>query len=61
MYDLFDEVMLLSEGQIIYHGPRERVLPYFESLGYVCPSHVDAADFLQEVSDLSTRSTRLDD
>lgn len=39
----------MSEGQIIYHGPREETLPYFESLGYVCPPHVDEADFLQEL------------
>lgn len=41
--------MLLSEGQIIYHGPREEMLLYFESLGYFCPSSVDPADFLQEL------------
>jgi len=24
-YNLFDDVMLLSQGQIVYHGPREEV------------------------------------
>lgn len=46
---MFDEVILLSEGQIIFHGKRELILPYFESLGYICPSYVDVADFLQEL------------
>lgn len=49
VYNLFDEVLLLSEGQIIYHGPRPEILPYFENLGYICPEHVDEADFLQEL------------
>lgn len=46
---MFDEVILLSEGQIIFHGKRELIIPYFESLGYICPSYVDIADFLQEL------------
>uniref|UniRef100_A0A804LC09 ABC transporter family G domain-containing protein n=1 Tax=Zea mays TaxID=4577 RepID=A0A804LC09_MAIZE len=30
VFDLFDDVMLLSEGQIVYQGPREYVLEFFE-------------------------------
>lgn len=26
-YNLFDDVMLLSQGQIVFHGPREEVRP----------------------------------
>lgn len=47
VYNLFDEILLLCEGQIVYQGPREEILPYFEELGYYCPEHVDEADFLQ--------------
>lgn len=50
VFNLFDDLVLLSKGQIIYHGPIDNVLEYFEGLGYVCPPHVDVADFLQEVS-----------
>mmetsp|Transcript_6808 Transcript_6808/g.11284 ORF Transcript_6808/g.11284 Transcript_6808/m.11284 type:complete len:1439 (+) Transcript_6808:110-4426(+) len=49
VFNLFDDLILLSQGQIIYHGPVERVLEYFEGIGYVCPPDVDVADFLQEV------------
>eukprot|EP01038_Epipyxis_sp_PR26KG_P010860 gene10860-14577_t len=49
VYDLFDDVILMSEGQIIFQGSRTEVLPYFESLGYVCPAGSDVADFLQEI------------
>lgn len=49
-FELFDEVILLSEGQIIYQGPRENVLEFFGSLGFKCPERKGVADFLQEVT-----------
>lgn len=49
-FDLFDDVILLSEGQIIYQGPREHVLEFFESCGFECPERKGTADFLQEVT-----------
>jgi ABC-type multidrug transport system ATPase subunit len=33
-FALFDELILLSDGQIIYSGPVQNVVPHFESLGY---------------------------
>jgi len=48
-YNLFDDVMLLSDGQIVYHGHREDVLDFFESMGFRCPDRKGVADFLQEV------------
>ncbi|CAM6083756.1 unnamed protein product [Calypogeia fissa] len=49
-YDLFDDVILLSEGQIAYHGPISDILEFFESLGFKCPERKGVADFLQEVT-----------
>eukprot|EP01018_Ginkgo_biloba_P008437 Gb_15305 [translate_table: standard] len=49
-YELFDDVILLSEGQIVYQGPCECVLEFFESLGFRCPERKGVADFLQEVT-----------
>jgi ABC-type multidrug transport system ATPase subunit len=46
---LFDEIILLSEGRLIYVGPLEKVEAYFAKLGYVCPANVDIADFLQVI------------
>lgn len=49
-YDLFDEIILLSDGQIVYEGPREYVLDFFEFMGFKCPERKGVADFLQEVT-----------
>ncbi|WOK93915.1 ABC transporter G family member 39 [Canna indica] len=49
-YELFDDIVLLSEGQIVYQGPRENVLDFFEAMGFKCPDRKGVADFLQEVT-----------
>ena len=49
-FDLFDDIILLSEGQIVYQGPRENVLEFFEHMGFKCPERKGVADFLQEVT-----------
>ncbi|KAI4380936.1 hypothetical protein MLD38_007066 [Melastoma candidum] len=49
-YDLFDDIVLLSDGQIVYQGPREYVLEFFEGMGFKCPERKGVADFLQEVT-----------
>ena len=49
-FGLFDDIILLSDGQIVYQGPREHVLEFFESIGFKCPERKGVADFLQEVS-----------
>ena len=48
-YDLFDDIILLSDGLIVYQGPRENVVEFFESMGFKCPERKGVADFLQEV------------
>jgi ABC-type multidrug transport system ATPase subunit/ABC-type multidrug transport system permease subunit len=49
VFELFDNVMLLNDGEVLYHGPREQVLPWFESLGFVCPPDRDVADYLLDL------------
>ena len=49
-YNLFYDIILLSDSHIVYQGPREYVLQFFESIGFKCPERKAVADFLQEVS-----------
>ena len=47
---LFDQVIVLSEGRIIYAGPVDEVEDYFAFLGFRSPDFLDISDFLQLVS-----------
>ncbi|WVY96785.1 hypothetical protein V8G54_028936 [Vigna mungo] len=49
-YELFDDIILLSKGEIAYQGPHESVLHFFGSVGFKCPERKGVADFLQEVT-----------
>ncbi|KAL0330278.1 UNVERIFIED_CONTAM: ABC transporter G family member 32 [Sesamum radiatum] len=48
-YEMFDDIILFSEGQIVYQGPREAAVEFFAFMGFKCPSRKNVADFLQEV------------
>ncbi|KAL4180863.1 hypothetical protein AMTRI_Chr12g234470 [Amborella trichopoda] len=47
-YDLFDDIILLCEVQVVYHGPRESILDFFHMMGFRCLERKGVADFLQE-------------
>jgi ABC-type multidrug transport system ATPase subunit len=46
IFQLFDEVLVLGRGQIIYHGSVARSLDYFASLGHECPNYYNPADHI---------------
>jgi len=46
---LFDDIVVLGDGNVVYHGPLENCLPYFKRLGFRCPENKDIGDFLQEL------------
>ncbi|KAI3631582.1 hypothetical protein MIR68_010465 [Amoeboaphelidium protococcarum] len=46
IFMLFDDLFLLEEGRVVYDGPVNKVVDYFENLGYTCPKYVNPADFI---------------
>lgn len=44
---LFDELILVDQGRVIFSGTLDAVVPYFDSLGYFLPDNMDGADWLQ--------------
>ena len=44
---LFDEVILLDRGRVIFAGPIDEVVGHFKGLGYKIPLRMDPADWLQ--------------
>ncbi|KAL5748076.1 hypothetical protein ACOSP7_025115 [Xanthoceras sorbifolium] len=55
-FDLFDDLVLLSEGYMVYQGPRADALEFFESLGFKLPPRKGVADFLQEVTSIKDQA-----
>ncbi|KAI7731737.1 LOW QUALITY PROTEIN: hypothetical protein M8C21_021628, partial [Ambrosia artemisiifolia] len=49
-FELFDDLILLCEGQIVYQGPCNAAVAFFASMGFQCPKRKNVADFLQEVT-----------
>ncbi|KAE9267907.1 hypothetical protein PR003_g31621, partial [Phytophthora rubi] len=49
VFELFDDVLLMNEGSIMFHGKREEAVPYFEQMGFHCPPRKDVADFLLDL------------
>ncbi|KAL5553380.1 hypothetical protein UlMin_040781 [Ulmus minor] len=50
VYSKFDDIVLLSEGALVYAGPaRDEPLAFFSKLGYHCPDHVNPAEFLADL------------
>jgi ATP-binding cassette subfamily G (WHITE) protein 1 len=46
IFYLFDDLILLSEGEIIYSGPVVDAVPYFARHGYQCPTFNNPADYI---------------
>ncbi|KHN06746.1 ABC transporter G family member 7 [Glycine soja] len=50
VYSKFDDIILLTEGSLVYAGPaRDEPLAYFSKFGYQCPDHINPAEFLADL------------
>ncbi|KAG2530822.1 hypothetical protein BBO99_00005797 [Phytophthora kernoviae] len=47
---IFDDILMINEGYMMYHRARTEILDYFEDHGFSYPPRVDPADFLIEVT-----------
>ncbi|KAI6695438.1 hypothetical protein NL676_023148 [Syzygium grande] len=50
IFDLFDRVILLSDGHVLFQGTRHDAIPYFTKLGYIKPLHVESNEFLEDIA-----------
>jgi hypothetical protein len=55
----FDDVLVLSEGHILYHGPPAQLGPYLAAAGYACPSYADVADFTAQLATSPSMTAQL--
>ncbi|NWH37580.1 ABCG2 protein, partial [Chloropsis hardwickii] len=49
IFRLFDSLTLLAAGRVLYHGPAQHAIEYFQSIGYQCEPYNNPADFFLDV------------
>ncbi|KAJ9598554.1 hypothetical protein L9F63_010757, partial [Diploptera punctata] len=50
LFEMFDDIYLLAEGQCLYSGPLEQLTNILEQKGFICPKYYNRADFVIEVA-----------
>lgn len=58
LFNLFDKVLLIEDGQCAFFGRCEDAKAHFEKLGFDCPPRWTTPDFLTSVSDPNARHVR---
>ncbi|KAM7021997.1 broad substrate specificity ATP-binding cassette transporter ABCG2 [Passerculus sandwichensis] len=49
IFRLFDSLTLLAAGRVLFHGPAQHAIEYFQSIGYQCEPYNNPADFFLDV------------
>ncbi|KAK9909937.1 hypothetical protein WJX75_009739 [Coccomyxa subellipsoidea] len=49
IFSMFDDLLLLSEGEVIYSGPAKGIISHFESLGHPIPANYNPAEFIADL------------
>ncbi|KAF2667007.1 ABC-2 type transporter family protein [Microthyrium microscopicum] len=47
---LFDQLVLLAQGHVVYSGPFSSCQQYFDSIGFSCPPGFNIADYLVDLT-----------
>ncbi|KAL4437525.1 hypothetical protein ABPG77_003506 [Micractinium sp. CCAP 211/92] len=56
IFQMFDELLLLSEGRTMYFGKASAAVEYFASVGFRCPEQFNPGDYFMDLTSMSFRS-----
>lgn len=57
---LFDKLVLLASGQLVYSGPQSDAGQFFSEIGYQCPPGFNVADFLIDLTMVASGTITFD-
>lgn len=49
IFEMFDKLYAVAEGNCIYQGPVKQLVPFVRDLGLPCPSYHNPADFCKYI------------
>ena len=49
IFNMFDKLILLSEGRTMYFGDANKCVQYFANLGHICPDSFNPSDFFLDL------------
>ena len=58
IYKMFDLLLLLSEGRVMYFGPAKEATAWFTTAGFPCPPEFNPADFFLDVVSMDYRNQK---
>ena len=59
IYQLFDQLILLAEGRLVYGGPAgKQSVEYFSKLNFKCPSLYNPADYFLDIVSVDNRTEK---
>ncbi len=56
IFDMFDKLLLLSEGKTMFYGDAKNAVEYFKVLKYPCPEDFNPSDFFLDLLSPDNRS-----
>ena len=58
VFSIFDDVLLIADGETIYHDAVKGMVPYFAGRGHACPSLYNPADFVMFLMQTASKDAR---
>ncbi|KAJ8308060.1 hypothetical protein KUTeg_012934 [Tegillarca granosa] len=56
IFKLFDQVGILSQGEMVFFGSSNKLVPYFDSIGYPCPTYANPLDHYVDLASIDRRN-----
>ncbi|CAG8596413.1 4749_t:CDS:10 [Funneliformis mosseae] len=61
IFALFDQLVLLAKGHMVYSGEASKCQSYFENIGHKCPPGFNIADYLVDLTMYAVKPPTFDD